>query len=538
MSLEATHPQYDVFIVDWTTMSDLYRGERAVKAKETEYLPATPGMLLDGMLTADGSKTNKASFGYKVYKNYLARAVFPEYIADAVEILVGMMHHKPATIELPAAMEPLREKATLHNESLQALLRRINTEQVLKGRIGLLADMPENPDQTNPLPYIASYVAESVINWDEADDAVGFSSLNLVVLNESGFTRQDDFTWKTFKRFRVLQLGDIKNNEPTGEYKMGVFDDKNSSANLTYTEALMKAPVLRGKTLKEVPFVFVNTRDLISTPDESPLAGLARLVLAIYRGEADYRQGLFLTGQDTLVVIGESGNKDPTTGEDKPTRVGAGSKITVEQGGDAKYIGVNSQGLPEQRQALEADRKRAETKSGQLINAKSKQESGEALSTRLTAQTASLNQIALTGALGLQTILRKIAVWMGLDPETVKVKPNLEFGEIQLEVADLDKMMDARTKGFPLSKKSMHQLAVDRRLTTMTFEEEMEQIKEEDADMPRTAAGAATVTADEQLQQQETDRELQQQNADADRKLAEKAAAQKASQQKSGGAPK
>lgn len=527
MSIEATHPQYDVFNVDWTTMRDLFRGERAVKAKETEYLPATPGMVLDGF---NGKANEKNSLGYKIYKNYLKRAVFPEYVADAVEILVGMMHHKEAQIELPAAMEPLREKATLHGESLQTLLRRINTEQLLTGRIGLLADMPENPDPKAPLPYIASYVAESIINWDEADDMVGFSSLNLVVLNESGFTRQDDFTWKTFKRFRVLLLGDIKTNEATGKYTMGVFDDKTSDSNLAFRQESMVSPMFRGKTLDQIPFVFINTRDLIATPDESPLLGLGRLVLAIYRGEADYRQSLFMTGQDTLVVIGESGNKDPTTGEDKPTRVGAGSKINVETGGDAKYIGINSQGIPEQRQALEADRKRAETKSGQLINAKSTQESGEALGTRLEAQTASLNQMARTGAMGLQTILRKIAVWMGQDPEAVKVTPNLEFGDVQLQIADIDKLMDARTKGAPISKKSIHNLMRDRRMTTMSYEDEIEQIAEEDAQMPRTAQGAATVTADEQIAQQETDREMAQQNADADRKLAERAAKQKQSQ--------
>lgn len=529
MSLEATHPQYDVFVVDWTMMRDLFKGERAVKAKETEYLPATPGMILDGF---NGTAGERNSLGYKIYKNYLKRAVFPEYIADAVEVLVGMMHHKEATIELPAQMEPLRQKATLHGESLQMLLRRINTEQLLTGRIGLLADMPENPDPKQPLPYIASYVAETIINWDEADDMVGFSSLNLVVLNESGWTRQDDFTWKTFKRYRVLVLGDLQTNEATGTYTMGVFDDKLSGSSLTFNAQNMKVPMWRGKQLTEIPFVFVNTRDLISTPDESPLQGLGRLVLAIYRGEADYRQNLFMQGQDTLVTIGETNNKDPLTGEEKPLRVGAGSKISVDVGGDAKYIGVNSQGLPEQRTALENDRKRAETKSGQLINAKSKQESGEALGTRLEAQTASLNQIARTGAMGLQTILRKIAVWMGLDPETVKVTPNLEFGDVNLQVKDLKDLTDARTSGFPISKKSMHQLAVDRRLTTMTYEEEMEQIMEEDAQMPRTGQGATNVTADEQLEQQNIDRETQQANADADRKLAERAQQQKQSQQR------
>lgn len=486
MGLESTHPLYDEFQEDWVQQRDLYRGERVVKAKGEVYLPATAGMHLDGMKKGEAGRTT--------YDSYKKRAVFPDYIKDGVEALVGLLHQKEPTIELPAALEPLRSKATVNGESLSMLLRRINTEQLITGRIGLLADLPENPDPANPMPYLVTYIAETILNWDDAEETEGYNSLNLVVLNESGFMRDSDFNWNEVKKYRVLQLGELGLNEDEergAEYYMGTFTDANGGSAEFNLDA-MRAPMLRGVTLEQIPFVFINTKDIVSTPDDPPLLGLGQLALAIYRGEADYRQSLFMQGQDTLVVIGGIRNPDGVMGEDDDAiRTGAGSRIDVETGGDAKYIGVSSNGLSEQRQALENDRKRAETKAGQLITARgNSQESGDALKTRLTAQTATLNQIAMAGAAGLENLLRVVATWMGANPDEVKVDPNLEFADFDLSGQEIVFLMTARAMGAPISKESIHQLMVDRGISKFDYDTELERIIEEDANSPSEGTGA------------------------------------------------
>src|SRR5574337_1294012 len=198
-------------------------------------------------------------------------------------------------------------------------------------------------------------------NWDSGEADEGNENLNLVILDESGPVRGADFQWENQTKYRVLVLGKTDTNEAEGAvgvyYKQGVFTNA-TGGSLTYTEDSMVPPLLRGQPLEQIPFVFVNTKDITSEPDEPPLLGLGRLSLAVYRGEADYRQNLFMQGQDTLVVIGgQSKSGGAENGEAKPLRTGAGSYLEVELGGDAKYIGVNSQGLSEQRQALAADRK-------------------------------------------------------------------------------------------------------------------------------------------------------------------------------------
>lgn len=478
MALDSVHPKYAEYREDWVTMRDLYKGERTVKAKGETYLLPTKGMRLDGM--------ESGKPGREAYDVYKLRAVFHDYVKEGVEAYIGLMWQKPPTIELPAIMEAFRNRATAYGEPLELLLRRINEEQLVTGRLGLLLDLPVNPNPTNPMPYIAIYVAESIRNWDDGEADEGEARLNLVVLDESGFRRSTDFEWVTQTKYRVLQLGtkDANEAEGTAVYQQGVFTN-NDGQSASYTEDAMQTPQLRGAVLDKIPFVFVNTKDIVTAPDEPPLLGLGRLALAVYRGEADYRQNLFMQGQDTLVVVGGVKKIDVSEDEGMPLRTGAGSMIEVEQGGDAKYIGVNSQGLSEQRQALENDRKRAETRSGQLINSGGNNiESGSALQTRIGAQTATLNQIARTGASALESLLKICAQWMGANPDDVKVTPNLEFADFEMSGKDLVDFMTARTMGAPLSKKSIHAMLAERGVTKMDFDTEMDEIGEEDANAP------------------------------------------------------
>lgn len=461
MSLRSEHPFYQRYSGDWVMMRDLYSGERVVKAKGVEYLPSTSGMELDGMATGQP--------GRKAYDAYKLRAVFPDYVSEAVEALIGLLSQSKTIIDLPPQMEPLRENATLKGESLLILLRSIWEEQLITGRVGLLSDLPINADATK-LPYTSLYCSEAIINWDDGSFLNGMSQLNLVVLNETGYKRTDSFQWVLTEKFRVLQLGTLDSNEASGLYLQGVFESQD------FNPENMIAPMFRGKTLKEIPFTIINSKDIVVDPDKPPLIGLGRTCLSIYRSEADYRQNLFMQGQDTLVVIGGTSATDD---DGEPLRTGAGSRLDVDINGDAKYIGVQSSGLAEQRNALEADRKEAAVRAGKLIDSGKQKESGEALQTRLAAQTASLNQIAITASGGLERHLKTIARWIGADENKVKVHTPTEFADIPLTGKDIVQLMTAKKLGAPLSDRTIHDLMSTRNITNMDFEEEMKLVEEE-----------------------------------------------------------
>jgi hypothetical protein len=183
-----------------------------------------------------------------------------------------------------------------------------------------------------------------------------------------------------------------------------------------------------------------------------------------------------MQGQDTLVVKGGDTKKS--------YRIGAGAAIHVSKDGDAKFIGVNSTGLVEMRQSLENDKTLAQQKSGNLIDTRSKsKESGEAMNTRMGAQTATLHQLAIAGAYGLESLLKIIAQWIGANPDDVKITPNLEFSDDSMRGRDLVDLMTAKTLGAPLSDKSIHKLQQDKGLTKLTYDEEMDALDTEEPRM-------------------------------------------------------
>lgn len=470
MSLTNTHPQYDVALPWWEQMLDTYAGERTVKQAGTKYLPATSGHVQDGYPTA-------STRGLGDYLAYRLRAQFYDSVDDAVGMLLGVMHSKPATFELPAKMQYLIEQASRREESLEQMLRRVNEQQIVTGRLGLLGDVIDEGSRSGQL-YMALYGAKLVQNWDQGKNtALEVEALNMVVLDESAMQRDGEtFTWSQRDQYRVLMLGEPAVNQPSLSgftYRTGTFTDEKQFAA---TELM--TPVVNGKAAAEIPFVFINAVDIAPMPSKPPLMGLSDLSLANYRKSADYNLSLFMQGQDTLVLVGAAGGP---SGAEEPVRVGAGAQISIPMpSGKAEFIGVNSKGLSEQRTAIENGLAQAQQFASKLVDSATRErESGSALRIRLATRTATLNRLALAGAYGMQTLLRKMARWIGEDPAAVIVTPNLDFVDDSLPPAELVNLVLAKTNGAPISYETIHTVMETRSMTALTFEEEIAKIKAE-----------------------------------------------------------
>ena len=491
------HPLYSEHAQDMLFMRTSYRGQRQIKEAKTVHLPATSGQIADGARSDSPGEEPAVgvhmSDGQNSYNAYLKRAVYHNFVKRAVKAALGIMHHKPATIDLPPELEYMRETATTKGEGLQLLLRKINESQLVEGRIGLLVDVvvPKKGKDGKPIKdskdkvHIAAYTGVSIINWDDGEqEELVLGNLNLVVLDETGFERQDRFQWEVRNKYRVLVLGDLEPNEgqTSGvKYRAGEFTEEGTN-KFDFDESKLVEPKIKGKkTPKEIPFTFINSMDLVPEPEESPLLDLANLAITVYRGEADYRQNLFMQGQDTLVIIGGTSRKKG--GEQE--RVGAGAKINIPMKGDAKYIGVDSKGLPEQRLALDNDKKEASQLGGQLLDTATRtKESEGSLGIRVSGQTATLNEIVLTGAAGLENALKQSARWLGADDKLVKVTPNMDFADDDMDSESLKEFMEAYILGAPISLKTIHGIMFKKELTTMTFEEEMD-AKDDDIIIPK-----------------------------------------------------
>jgi hypothetical protein len=458
MPVESKHPEYSCHIRDWEACHDVYDGLSAVRARDSgkRYLPPTTGQWIDGM--------NAGQKGLKHYEAYRDRATLSGFFCDAVDLFLGMLWHRPPTLELGPLEQFFGDQrpATPDGQTLFQLLRRIHVQQLKVARLGLMGDMPEG-ELSAPKPFIELYPAESIINWNDSAKNLSKRMLKLVVLDECGPVMLPNFEWKVEERYRVLDLGTLVDDKAAPVYSVAVV---HKSGDLD--PAALETPTVRGKASKEIPFVFIGSKSSTVAIDTPPFMALCEGVLALYRMDADYRQYLHMQGQETLFT------KCADDGE--VSSVGAGAHINIANPkGDAKFIGVSGAGLGEMRQAIENDRMLFAKKAGEMLADNSKQrESGDALTMRVGAKGASLVDIAHTSAEGLQRMLRILARWLGSDEaevEKIRVIPNELWGSAELVTKSLLELVQAYVLNAPITLESIHDYNFKHGGTTLTWDQ-------------------------------------------------------------------
>jgi hypothetical protein len=460
MAVNSHHPSYDKHLRDWEACRDVYEGQSAVVCRDggKRYLPPTRGQLID--------MRDKPEIGRCNYEAYRDRALLSGFFADAIDMFLGLLWHRPTTFEL-GPLEALygeNKPATGGGESLSQLLRRMHVEAMVTARLGLIGDMPGGEETTAPpQPYIELYQAEQIVNWNDGAHELGRSKLNLVVLDESTAVMRPDLSWQPKIYHRVLWLGSIAGMEARGPYSAARFE---GSVDFDPSQAVQ--PNVRLRPLDELPFVFVSPKSLTTCIETPPLIALARAVLALYRMDADYRQQIHMQGQDTLFTKGVE--------KENAEAVGAGAHIWSDNPhADAKFIGVSAAGLGETRQAIENDRILCQKKAGELLADNSKQrQSGEAMAEQTGRKGASLTAIADMCAEGLQRMLRILARWLGATPaevDKIKVLPNHEFGTPAFVPAEMKALVEAYVLGAPITLESIHQYNVAHGYTKLTWDD-------------------------------------------------------------------
>lgn len=469
--LASTHPEYECRVKQWERCRDTLAGQDAIKKRDGGmcYLPPTAGMILDGMNGAH-------ELGYQNYQAYLKRAHYYAFCSEAVDLALGMLWNKPPVIEglKGTPLEYLETRATHEGESLERLLYRINEAQIGTGRIGIFADMPAGETVGVPQPYISIYNESSIINWDASfTGELANEKLNLVVLNESGPKRVNTFEWEDWTQYRVLTLGPIDTNETTGGYKQGVFADRGSSP--AFDENALFAPNVQGKTLDEIPFVFINANSTTSCPQDPPLLSLADATLYLYRLQADYSAELH--GQTSATLVTKGLTKTPKD-EKKPQRLGVGGHVDLGSNKDANawFLELSGKGLPELKAAVESAKALCRERSGEIVDQSSRgRESGNSLEQRISVRTASLHSIAQHGAEGVTKLLRILGKWLGMSSEAIakiKVIPNTVFAVPAFNGVDLLALTKAKQSGGAIIPYSLiHSYMVSRGLTTLSFDE-------------------------------------------------------------------
>jgi len=460
------YPNFLNYLALCRQMRDSNAGEHQIKNGGAVYLPMTDGQSAD--LNSAGKKIKLMAFdSYNRYKN---RAIFPNYTADTIISMLGVMYaEKPKKLDLPSQLEEMTENATIYGDSLEMLMRRTNEEQLIVGRRGLLLDPPIN----GKAPKIVEYSGESIINWGASVDSSSILKLNFILLDESG-KELKGLKWEDVKKYRLLAI------DAKGLYYSRVLSDDIDFDGIDIlnpsepeVDSSVVYPQLLGKTLDKIPFVFINASSNLPDIGKVPLLALSDLCLAIYKGDADYRQHLYQQANDTLFASGFLQD------ELELLRVGAGVTIgSTSPDADLKYVGVTSKGLSEMRESQQNLHAQAVNMGIALVEQK-QAESGEALQTRLSVKTASMKTIALSCARGIENLLRIAAEWVGANPADVVIEPNLDFSSSSAAAKDLLDLWNAKISGAPLSEKSIHEWMRKNDFTELDYESEVAEIENE-----------------------------------------------------------
>lgn len=407
---DIAHPHYLYRLPDWVQIRDCYKGSRAIKEAGQCYLPK-----LGGQSDPD-------------YANYLMRALFFPITGKTATTLVGYATFKKPKVEYPETMKSYFDDTEMKNQFSELYIALL-TENLLQGRIGVLIDAPLTGA---PLPKLATYHAENIINWWTDDSG----KLVALLLREYVDAKDPDKPFKTVcqERFRYCHLDG-------GVYKVRVYVDeklKDHSGD--------QVPTFAGKALDYIPFTCIGATGVHMDVDVPPMLDISSINISHYMSSADLEWGRHFVGLPTPVVKGVDASTKLSIG-------GTSAWILPDKDADAKYLEFVGQGLKSLENALQEKIGLMATMSARLVDSSSKgSEASETVRLRYMSETATLSQIITATEAGLNIIYNTVAKMLNDSP--VKIALSRDFLNSMITAPVLKALFEAYFQGG-LSKQSL-----------------------------------------------------------------------------------
>lgn len=471
---------YNAALPIWTRNRTVRAGEVAVKAAGETYLPKT--------------SAKQREDDYAAYKT---RAYFYPATGRTVDAYTGLIFRKPPQIALPSAIAGLTADIDLQGTTLQGLAEKIVEDIVVVARSGILVEYPVNEsdaktiaeaERANLRPYLAVYPAEAIRDWRTARiggrTVLAFVKLFERVAVETGNIFQDAF----IDQYRVLRINELGRYEVV-LYREAEVDGKNAE----WIEWKRYEPIVSGKPITYIPFVFLGIRS--ATPDiqEAPISDIVSVNLSHFRNSADYENGLHWTGSVTPVFSGQF----LTTDGDEVTEVVIGSSSGIhfaDASGKAEYLEYQGQGL---EGGLGAAMNRKEKHmallgSRVLMDERKLAEAAETAQIHRAGEASVLASLANAVSSGISGALKIMAEWVKADPSEVVFQLNTDFLPEGMDAAQVQALLLAWQGGaisYPTLFENLQKGEIIR--AGKTAEDERAEIDSETPDLPPPAAPPA-----------------------------------------------
>ncbi len=392
---------------EWETIKDVLSGSRAVKSRDTKYLP-----MLDKM-------------SYAEYMSYKNRSQFFNATARTVSGLVGLVFRKPPEIVLNQA-ESLRENlnnCTLDGHSFTTFARSVFRDTLSYGRVGALVDAPA----VGGTPYFTKYCVEDIINWRKRKLENGRNVADQIILKETVVVpRQDGFGSESVETYRELFLDDTGVYYQTVYYPVKSFDGKT-----TYEPSDSAAPTIPGVGFfrNEMPFVIFGPHSTGVDIQKSPISDIAELNVLHYQRSAQLAHGQFYTATPTYWAV------PPNNGEEPEYTVGPNTVWLVDLPNSCGILEFKGEGLKYLESACQQLENQMAGLGARLVASRNNvaAEAADVADMRSKGETSLLFEIVDSVESGLTELLKVWVRWQGRNPKGVQVKLNRDFVGAALE---------------------------------------------------------------------------------------------------------
>jgi hypothetical protein len=365
----------------WRILRDCYAGELTIKQAGERYL------------------RRPANVEQKDYATYLSRAYFYNATRRTHTGLLGSMMRKNPEVTLPTGLRTNLSAITIDGMSFVEFTRKICHEDLLVGRFGILTDIPsDTPLGQAPDPYLAGYRAEAIFR-PRYTLINGRRVIDRIILLEKEITNTE-YSRTERDMYRILRL------DPDADGKL-VYSQtliRPSLSNSDSVESVTQREIrIQGRQLDYIPFVFINTTNLLPEIEDPNLIDIATLNLSHYESTALLEHGRFYAGMPTYwTADGDeaTGNGDllDGMGTPNPMSVGPSNVWLLGKGGKAGLLEFNGHGLSFLENAVDSKQLQMQSLGGKFIPAQQKSAalSTEAYGLMEAGDEASLLSVALT----------------------------------------------------------------------------------------------------------------------------------------------
>jgi hypothetical protein len=399
---------------DYETLRDCYNGERAIKEKQTKYLPALKNQSQED------------------YANYLTRALFFPITGKTCSTMVGLATTKPPKVDHPESMSAYFVD-TENGYQFTELYVSIMNEVVLMGRHGVLVDGPTEGG-TDPIPV--QYNAENIVNWGPV---IG-GRLQWLLLRECVMVPVEgsEFETKEAIRYRHCYLAYVD-----GGWTYWVQEKNDDLENIG--PPIM--PLFAGQPIDFIPFVCFGATGVHIGVDKPPMLDISTINISHYLTSADLEWGRHIVGLPTPVVSGVDSGTTLKIG-------GTAAWVLPPPEAKAYYMEFLGTGLGSLEKAMSDKIGLMASMSARLVdNSTRGSEAAETVRLRYMSEAASLIHIISSTETGFVVLFNMIAL-LTRAQGTVSVKFSREILGTGIAFKDLSTLIEGYLTGA-ISKETL-----------------------------------------------------------------------------------